>query len=243
MDFIRTSKYYKYETNDICARTEEYQERLEKLVRTGLGPSEHYVIRSRREVIQHAAAFHHIISCFVSKNEPMSEKLIKETHAILVQGINGENAGFLSSKEYGGIYRSDEVFAGSLPFPKPSKISEAMRSMIQTLDKDLKNAAKDKELDPFALAAKYADRIVNIHPFRDVNGRMCRLALNAILIKYAGIVVNVGEHDQSRDEYVLIARESTEVGGHSGALGTLVLKEATKALRNMRDKLKGKKRE
>jgi len=173
----------------------------------------------------------------------MTEELIKETHAILVKGINGDNAGFLSSKEYGGIHRSDEIFAGSLPFPKPSKIPEAMRSMIQNLDKDLGSAAKDKELDPFALAAKYADRIVNIHPFIDGNGRMCRLVLNAILIKYAGIVVNVGEHDQSRDEYILIARESTEVGGHSGALGTLVLKEATKSLKKMRDRLKGKKRE
>ena len=41
-----------------------------------------------------------------------------------------------------------------------------------------------------------------------------RLILNAILIKYAGIVVNVGEHDKSRDEYINTARESRELGGH-----------------------------
>jgi fido (protein-threonine AMPylation protein) len=176
MIFICIFMNYEYETNGVYTRTEEYQQRLGKLVRTG-------------------------------------------------------------------IYRSDEIFAGSLPFPKPSKISEPMRSMIQNLDKDLTSAVKSKELDPCALAAKYADRIVIIHPFRDGNRRICRTVLNAILIKYAGIVVNVGEHNQNRDEYVLIEQESTKVGGHSTALGTLALKEAIKALRNMRDRLKRKKRE
>lgn len=64
---------------------------------------------------------------------------------------------------------------------------------------------------------------------------MCRLILNVILIRFAGIVVNVGEHDHDREEYLLIARERTEVGGHPGALGSLVLRESRSTLKRIRD--------
>ena len=35
-----------------------------------------------------------------------------------------------------------------------------------------------------------SDRVVNIHPFKNAVGRMCRLILNAIVIEYAGMVVS-----------------------------------------------------
>jgi Fic family protein len=200
-----------------------------------------HVIRSRTEVVQHAAAFHHLVSSFVTDDKPMSEDLIKATHAILVKDIGRGTAGFLSNKEHGGLYRTENVYVGAKQLPKPSTIPIAMQSMVRKLETDLVEAREKKYLDPFALAAEYCDRLVNIHPFRDGNGRMCRLILNAILIKYAGIVVNVGEHDQSRDEYIAVAQESHEVGGHAGALSTMVLAEAKKTLKRMKNKLTIKK--
>ncbi|KAG7042673.1 Filamentation induced protein by cAMP/death on curing [Colletotrichum scovillei] len=224
-------------------RTEEYQARLEALVRKDVPPGEHQVLRSRREVVQHAAAFQHIINQFVREGKPMTEQLIKDTHAILVKGVSGEAAGILSSREFGGIYRAEDVFVGTTRFIRPNKISEAMSSMILNLQQHLIASEKSQSLDPFATAAQYCDRFVNIHPFRDGNGRMCRLILNAILIKYARIVVNVGEHGQERDEYIQTARESREVGGHGGALATMVLKEATKSYRKIRNTLRHRHRE
>lgn len=218
----------------------EYQARLDKLIQKDTLPGQKHVIRSRREVVQHAAAFQHLVNKFVKEEKPMSEALIQETHAILVKGISGEGAGVLSSKEFGGIYRNVDVYAGTIQFPRPAKIRDNMRSLVSNLEKDLAEAEKLGQLDPFAIGAKYCDRFVNIHPFRDGNGRMCRLILNAILIRYAGIVVNVGEHDQSRDEYIGTARESSEVGGHPGALATLVLKEGRDTLRRMRSRLMNK---
>ena len=88
------------------------------------------------------------------------------------------------------------------------------------------------------LAAKYCDRFVNIHPFKDGNGRMCRLILNAILIKYAGVLIPLGEKCEDRAEYLQIAQESTKVGGHSGQQGTLVLTKAGDAFRKMLKTLK-----
>lgn len=88
------------------------------------------------------------------------------------------------------------------------------------------------------LAAKYCDRLVVIHPFLDGNGRICRFILNAILLKYSGILVNVGEHDQRREDYTMAQAESREVGGHAGPLGTIVLREASKTLRRLRERLR-----
>ena len=56
--------------------------------------------------------------------------LIKDTHAILVKGVGAGSAGFLSNKEHGGIYRTEDVFVGTLPLPKPSTISAAMASIV-----------------------------------------------------------------------------------------------------------------
>lgn len=212
--------------------------KLDKLVRRNMEAAERHVIRSRREVVQHAAAFQYLVDEFVCRKRPMSEDLIKQTHAIMVKNGGAEDAGVLNSKEFGGLYRQEDAYVGTTEFPKPSKIGEAMQAMVKDLAQDLESAQSEGVLDPFMIAATYSDRFVNIHPFRDGNGRMCRLILNAIHVKYAGIVVNLGEHDQNREDYIAVAAESREVRGHPGALGHLVLNESSRTLRKFVDSLK-----
>ena len=113
-----------------------------------------------------------------------------------------------------------------------------MKSLVENLEAAFQQAEKTKVIDPFMLAAKYCDRFVNIHPFRDSNGRMCRLVLNAIWMKYADIVVSLGEKGADRDEYLRIAQESTSVGGHAGQLGSVVLESAVGTLRRLKAALK-----
>lgn len=69
-------------------------------------------------------------------------------------------------------------------------------------------------------------------------GLACPDYRNGILIKYAGIMVNVGESGQERDEYIQTSRESRQVGGHGGALATSVLKGAISSYRRVRDTIK-----
>ena len=115
-----------------------------------------------------------------------------------------------------------------------------MSAMVNDLQIDLAKADEKKWLDPFVLAAKYCDRMVNIHPFKDGNGRMCRLILNAILMKYAGIVVSLGEKGENRDQYIAVTMENSKVGGHHGQLASLVLGQAEGTLLRLKNTLQKK---
>ena len=186
--------------------------------------------------MQHAAAFQHMINAFVKQDMPMSERLIKETHGILVEGLDAEDAGVFNLQSFGGTYRhgGQKAYAGMHEYTRPADVPKAMKSFVASLEADLQQAEKTKVIDPFMLAAKYCDRFVNIHPFKDANGRMCRLILNAILMKHAGIVVSLGEKGADRDEYLQVAQESTLVGGHGGQLGNMVLESAVGTLRRLK---------
>ena len=101
-----------------------------------------------------------------------------------------------------------------------------MQAFVNNLKDEIQKAQQAGQLDPYVLGAKYCSRFVAIHPFKDGNGRMCRLILNAILIKYAGIVISVGEKGQDRQRYIDLAVESRKTGGHHGQLAKMVLTQA-----------------
>jgi Fic family protein len=214
-------------------RSEEYQERLEKFLARGTEAGDAVKItRTRREVVQHALAFQYMVEAFVQRDEPLTEELILRTHAIMCDKI--ESASGHSSEKYAGMYRQKDAFAGTTRFTKPSDIRGAMASLIKSLNDDIAEAEKTQSLDPFMMAAKYCDRFVNVHPFADGNGRVCRLILNSILLKYGGIVLPIGEHDTNRDRYLQIAMRSGQAGGYPGELGTMVLEGAVRTLRRLK---------
>ena len=81
---------------------------------------------------------------------------------------------------------------------------------------------------------------MQIHPIQDGNGRTCRIILNAILCKYAGIIIPIGESEEDRSEYLNIKiRASNEMEG--GELATFILGKATTRIRAVKKKLAGKK--
>lgn len=202
----------------------------------GIKKGDDVVIRSRREVVQHAGAFQLIVDHFVKHSENMTEELLKETHRILTNGMDPADSGNFGIKPFGGTYRqgNEKAFAGAHEFTKPSQIAKSMKKMVLDLNEDIALIENNKKLDPFMLAAKYCDRFVHIHPFKDGNGRMCRLVLNSILIRYAGVVINLGEKGEDRDLYIEIAQESNKVESHAGQLAKMVLEIAEGTLRRLK---------
>ncbi len=67
-----------------------------------------------------------------------------------------------------------------------------MANFVAEVNGDLEQADKTGVLDPSWITAKACDRFVNIHPFLDGNGRACRLILNVILLKYVGVICELG---------------------------------------------------
>lgn len=120
-----------------------------------------------------------------------------------------------------------------------------IRTLVADYNLSIRRAKTEGFLDPFALAAEFAHRFVNIHPFVDGNGRVCRMLMNAILFCYAGVVVPLGEREEGREKYfgvVVRASEGESVreeGGKKGwaELASLLVLEGSGALGGLRDRL------
>ncbi|KAH7127857.1 fido domain-containing protein [Dactylonectria estremocensis] len=229
----------------ISERDVSYQHELLELYRQQPGlrdqPAQ-YVLRGRSEVVQHAKAFQYLVHAFVIEKQDLTEDLIKATHVILTKDVPIVEPGMpdVPPEKYGGIYRTVIVGAGTTNFTVPSFVPAKMKEMCDNIKEDLVNANKHNTVDPFSIAAKYSLEFVSIHPFQDGNGRMCRMILNAILCRYAGIIVPIGEQGEERDEYMGIKkRASQNMEGH-GEYATFVLQRAVTRLREMKKKLAGK---
>ncbi|KAJ3577214.1 hypothetical protein NPX13_g3358 [Xylaria arbuscula] len=151
--------------------------------------------------------------------------------------IVGGNDTLTPWEEYAGRYRKIHVGAGNTMFTPPKFVEKQMKELVDDLNVELNKAREEEKLDPFAFAAKYSMRFVQIHPFQDGNGRICRMLLNVLLCKFAGIVVPIGETEEDRDEYIRIKKTSSEETEDHGEYATFVLSKCETRLRALKKKL------
>ena len=172
----------------------------------------------------------------------MAEDMIKDTHRILCTGVSiiEDELPEVAWKSYAEVYRKLPVIAGSTVFSMAQFIPKHMAEMCEDLKEATDKINKDFNVDPYSLGSEYSLRFVTIHPFLDGNGRMCRMILNAIVFRYTGVFIPVGESEEERSEYMNIKkRASKEEAGH-GEYATLVLKKGMRSLQKMKQKLLGK---
>ena len=199
--------------------------------------------------MQHALALRYIVDAIVKRNQPFSEAILKTTHRILITGVDHPKYD-TPWREYAGIYRHQvrqpgtgqigaEVNAGRTHFTPSKMVPRAMKRIVDALNDDIA-AATEKEgvLDPYTLAAKWCAELVWCHPFLDGNGRLCRLLLNAILLKYAGIVVPLGGDEEEREEYLDVKRRYTTECEGEGEFAAMVLGRGMVRLKRMRDRVR-----
>lgn len=162
------------------------------------------------EVFQHAQAFQFLVQKIIFQNEDFSEELFLEAHRILHRNIPHPDG-----EDIAGVIRTHRVGARSngkgVQFTPPAGIPFLMKALFEDLNNDIQQASFVGAIDPYDLAARYCHRFVNIHPFSDGNGRVCRLLLNTILLKYAGHVVFFGGDEDGREEYLRIAHDGAKV--------------------------------
>ena len=109
--------------------------------------------------------------------EPLTERLIKEIHHLVLRGIDTKSA---------GVYRTREVIisGASHEVTPVHRIQEEMEQLL-----DWYKHAND--IHPVEKAMLVHSKFVNIHPFIDGNGRTSRLLMNLELIRYGYLPVTI----------------------------------------------------
>lgn len=177
---------YTYESNRIEGNTLTLQE-TELVVNEGVTISGKSM-REHLEAINHAEAIDYIRD-FASNGIEISERTIKEIHALVLHGIDRENA---------GRYRNVPVMiSGSthLP-PQPYLIAPQMEAFMRTL-----NEMEQSGTHPVIIAAYLHDELVRIHPFIDGNGRTSRLLMNLYLLRHGYTLVSLKSDNESKISY------------------------------------------
>lgn len=187
---------YTYESNRIEGNTLTLQETA-LVVNEGITISGKSM-REHLEAINHAQAVD-FIKDIARKKIEISERTIKEIHALVLHGINRENA---------GRYRTVPVMiTGSTHMPpQPYLIEKQMEDFILKFEKMEKDS-----IHPVVIAAYLHDELVRIHPFIDGNGRTCRLLMNLYLLQYGYTLVTLkGDNERKLQYYKALEKSHTE---------------------------------
>ena len=177
---------YTYESNRIEGNTLTLQETA-LVIEEGLtigGKS----LREHLEAINHneAIAF---IKDIAQGEEPITERTILQIHALILRGINRQNAGH---------YRTVPVLiSGSRHVPpQPYLIEKLMEDFLLHF-----REMEGEGIHPVDIAAYLHDELVRIHPFIDGNGRTSRLLMNLYLLRHGYVMVLLKGDAESKLAY------------------------------------------
>lgn len=187
---------YTYESNRIEGNTLTLQE-TELVVNEGVtiaGKS----MREHLEAINHAEAIDYIKD-FAKSDIEISERTIKEIHALVLHGIDRENA---------GRYRNVPVMiSGSTHMPPQPYLVEKQMEDFMIKFREMEQAKEH----PVLVAAYLHDELVRIHPFIDGNGRTSRLLMNLYLLRYGYTIVNLkGSNEDKISYYKALEKSHTD---------------------------------
>ena len=112
------------------------------------------------------------------KELPLCNRLIKETHAVLMQGVRGQE------KNPGEFRASQNWIGGAGSTLKTARyIPPVLHDMIEGMSELEKYMNADDDLDVLIRAALVHYQFESIHPFLDGNGRIGRLLITLFLMQ------------------------------------------------------------
>ena len=119
-----------------------------------------------RELLNYRSAFD-LVAGYFGSGEPITEGLIREIHKLLVKNVRGNVA---SPGEYRTIanYVVDE--RGEIVYTPPPAVE-----VPRLMDDIVKWLNTESDIHPILTAGIAQFQLVDIHPFRDGNGRTARL--------------------------------------------------------------------
>lgn len=142
-------------------------------------------VQEHLEVIGHKEALD-FVTVLAGDTEPIGEREIREIHSLVMKGQGDAEI---------GAYRTLDVMAAGTEFRYPSwlTVPDRMAAFSASL-------SAETEEHPIARAAQAHLEFVTIHPFRDGNGRVGRLLLNLLLLRYGYPIAVIPV--ERRSEYI-----------------------------------------
>ncbi len=151
----------------------------------------------------------------VQRKQPLTEKFIRELHQLIlekryrkqVQTPEGKRAmvwvevGAYKQKPNHVLTSTGEVFHFASPEETPALMEELVRWINEQLEAP--------EAHPLSIAAELHYRFIRIHPFDDGNGRIARLLMNFVLLRFGFPPIIIRKED--KDAY-LRALEQADAG-------------------------------
>ena len=143
-------------------------------------------LKEHLEAVGHSHAIDYL-EALAHGDEALTERTLKEFHSLILRNIDAANA---------GAYRRVNVLisgAGHIP-PSVECVPEKMEAFFRWY------GATRGTLHPVEFAARVHADFVNIHPFKDGNGRTARLIMNFELMR-AGFPTVIVPVDARPDYY------------------------------------------
>ncbi|KAK6497837.1 hypothetical protein TWF481_012236 [Arthrobotrys musiformis] len=196
--------------------------------------------RARREVIQHARAWKNgkkgkgpleadwwVWSGSFRNFNSLGAGTLQRAHAYRDHNKRGERPKDGSKTPTPRTYRSTDEGRRPLGYIRASAVGAYMECMAADFEA-LRKIECEKGVDGYCnLAAWIEGMIINIWPFGGENSKLARLIGNAVLFRYCGIVVGIGdgegeEGEEERGLYLDILRRASE--SFQREIGGLVLR-------------------
>jgi Fic family protein len=167
--------------------------------------------RQTKEVLNYVRALEHGFSRL--DEIPICQRLIKELHAVLMEGVRGGD-------ETPGEFRTVQNFIGSSHDIREARFvpppPEALRECLTDFERSIHT--ESNQLPALVRLALLHYQFETIHPFRDGNGRVGRLLLPLLLHTYEkieGPVLYISSYlEQHRRRYTDLLLQVSQTGDY-----------------------------
>ena len=143
----------------------------------------------------------------VSRPEvPITESDIRQIHTVVLKGIDDANA---------GAYRKVAVEISGSEFspPGPESVSAEMRDFGVWLNTATIPGKRFASVEGILIATAAHTWFVHVHPFIDGNGRVARLLMNLVLMRFGIPIAIIAREDRIRYYDALEQAQSSDLSG------------------------------
>lgn len=161
----------------------------------------------------------------IKANRPLTETFLRELHEIILHepydrpAVTPDGKATTKRIEIGQYKRSPnhvktatgEIFYFASPEETPAKMNDLMDWFVNETSKEIEH--------PLIIAAEFHYRFIRIHPFDDGNGRMARILMNLILMKFGFPPVIIKTNEKAEYFRALQMADGGDLDSFTGYVG------------------------